>query len=282
MLEFCLGQRLFLAGRVAAEVALIIAATVTIPDQFRRTAVSYTEGVFNDKNRIKRWLQRQRLLTAIAAAAREKASVRLVLDFGSGSGELCKLLVHEYPNATIICYEPCSDLLAEAKHELQGVPRIEFYAAFSDLPTASVDVLFCLEVFEHIPVKARGNALNQIDQLVKHGSEVIFGVPVEVGLPALYKGLFRMSRRFGAFDARPLNVLRAVLGFPPKDRPLGMLPPDIEVHHEHLGFDHRIFRQHVAERFSLIKACASPFGLLGTWFNPEAYFIVMQRDCREL
>ncbi len=236
--------------------------------------MSYTEGVFNDKNSIKRWLQRQRLLTAVAAAAREKASVRLVLDFGSGSGELCKLLVHEYPNATIICYEPCSDLLAEAKHELRGVPRIEFYAAFSDLPAASVDVLFCLEVFEHIPATARGNALNQIDQLVKHGSEVIFGVPVEVGLPALYKGLFRMSRRFGAFDARPLNVLRAVVGFPPKDRPLGLLPPDVVVHHDHLGFDHRIFRQNIAERFSLIKASASPFEFLGTWCNPEAYFVV--------
>ena len=103
--------------------------------------MSYTEGGFHDKNSLKRWLQRQRLLTAVAAAAREKASVRLVLDFGSGSGELCKLLVHEYPNATIICYEPCSDLLAEAKHELRGVPRIEFYAAFSDLPAASVDGL---------------------------------------------------------------------------------------------------------------------------------------------
>lgn len=236
--------------------------------------MSYTQGVFNDKNSIKRWLQRQRLLTAVSTAAKERAGVRLVLDFGAGSGELCKLLVHAYPNATIICYEPCSDLLKEAKYELRDVPRIAFHAAFDELPTAAVDVLFCLEVFEHIPVTARANALGQIDQLVKHGSEVIFGVPVEVGVPALYKGLFRMSRRFGAFDARPLNVLRAVLGFPPTDRPLGVLPPDLQVHHDHLGFDHRVFRKHIVERFSLIKSSASPFGLLGTWFNPEAYFVV--------
>lgn len=247
---------------------------------FGSTAVSYREGVFNDKNRIKRWLQRERLRTAIGAAAEERSNVRCVLDFGSGSGELCKSLIDEYPNATIICYEPCSVLLTEAKRELQGVPRIEFYSVFNELPKACVDVLFCLEVFEHIPMGERANALNQIDQLIKHDAEVIFGVPVEVGVPALYKGLFRMNRRFGAFDARPLNVLRAVVGFPPKDRPLGLLPPDIEVHHEHLGFDHRIFRKHVAERFSLIKASASPFGMLGTWLNPEAYFVVMKRDRR--
>lgn len=242
--------------------------------------MSYTEGVFNDKNPIKRWLQRQRLRSAVGAAAKDKSRVRCVLDFGSGSGELCKTLLDEYPNAQIICYEPCSVLLTEARHELRGVPRIAFYSAFSDLPTACVDVLFCLEVFEHIPLPARSKALSQIDQLINDDSEVIFGVPVEVGVPALYKGLFRMTRRFGAYDARPLNVLRSVVGFPPKDRPLGLLPPDVEVHHEHLGFDHRIFRRHVAERFSLTRATASPFGILGTWLNPEAYFVAMKRDPR--
>jgi SAM-dependent methyltransferase len=239
--------------------------------------VSYTEGVFNDRNPVKRWLQRQRLYSAIGAAAKKKDGVRFVLDFGSGSGELCKSLVDEYPNATIICYEPCSDLLAEARQQLAGLPRVAFYSSFSELPKGCVDVLFCLEVFEHIPLKERANALNQIDELIKPEAEVIFGVPVEVGLPALYKGLFRMTRRFGAFDASPINVLRASIGFPPKNRPLGLLPPDVEVHHEHLGFDHRVFRRHISARFSRTKASASPFRILGTWFNPEAYFVVKKR-----
>lgn len=239
--------------------------------------MSYTEGVFNDKNPVKRWLQRRRLSSAIGVAATAKNNVRLVLDFGAGSGELCKSLVLEYPNATVICYEPCSDLLTEARRELSDLPRIEFYSAFSALPKGCADVLFCLEVFEHIPLEGRAKALDQIDDLIKPGAEVIFGVPVEIGLPALYKGLFRMSRRFGAYDARPINVLRAVAGFPPKNRPLGLLPPDVEVHHEHLGFDHRIFRRHVSERFARTSASASPFGMLGTWLNPEAYFVVRKR-----
>ena len=239
--------------------------------------VSYTEGVFRDRNPIKRWLQQQRLHSAIGFAQKAREDVRCVLDFGAGSGELCKYLVHEYPNATIICYEPCSDLLEEAKIELKGLPRVEFHASVDTIPQGQVDVLFCLEVFEHIPLSMRAKSLGEAGALLKEDGEAVFGVPVEVGLPALYKGMFRMSRRYGAYDARPKHVLMATLGMPPKDRPIGYLPPDVEVHNEHMGFDHRVFRKALAEQFSLAKASASPFPVLGTAVCPEAYFVVRKR-----
>ena len=239
--------------------------------------VSYTEGVFRDKNPIKRWLQRQRLASALGFTHKAREAVTCVLDFGAGSGELCKHLVHAYPNARIVCYEPCSDLLEEARRELAGLHRIEFASSFDALPTGQVEVLFCLEVFEHIPLSMRAKSLAEVDALLAPDAEVVFGVPVEIGLPALYKGMFRMSRRYGAFDARPKNVLLAALGMPPKDRPVGILPPDVEVHNEHMGFDHRVFRRAIAERFSLVRASASPFPALGTVANPEAYFVVRKR-----
>jgi hypothetical protein len=242
--------------------------------------VSYTEGVFRDRNPVKRWLQQQRLHSAIGFAQKARESVRCVLDFGAGSGELCKHLVTAYPNATIICYEPCSDLLEEARIELKDLPRVEFHASFEDIPKGQVDVLFCLEVFEHIPLSMRSTSLGQVDALLSQDAEVVFGVPVEVGLPALYKGVFRMTRRYGAFDARPKNVLLAALGMPPKERPVGILPPDVQVHNEHMGFDHRVFRKALAEQFALVKASASPFPVLGTSVNPEAYFVVRKRQGR--
>lgn len=236
--------------------------------------VSYTQGVFRDRNPIKRWLQQQRLHSAIGLAQKAREDVRCVLDFGAGSGELCKYLVRAFPNAAIICYEPCSDLLEEAKTELEGLPRVEFHAAFETIPKGRADLLFCLEVFEHIPLSMRARSLDQVAALLEPDGEAVFGVPVEVGLPALYKGMFRMSRRYGAFDARPKHVLMAALGMPPKDRPTGRLPPDVEVHNEHMGFDHRVFRKALAAQFYLKKASASPFPLLGTTLCPEAYFVV--------
>ena len=47
-------------------------------------SVSYTEGVFRDRNPIKRWLQQQRLHSAIGFAQKARESVRCVLDFGAG------------------------------------------------------------------------------------------------------------------------------------------------------------------------------------------------------
>lgn len=243
--------------------------------------VSYTEGVFRDRNPVKRWLQQQRLHSAIGFAQKARESVACVLDFGAGSGELCKHLVHAYPNATIICYEPCSDLLEEARIELKGLSRVEFHGAFDTIPTGQVDVLFCLEVFEHIPLSIRSSSLAEVDALLKDDGEAVFGVPVEVGLPALYKGMFRMSRRYGAYDAKPKHVLMAALGMPPKDRPIGYLPPDVEVHNEHMGFDHRGFRRDLAGQFTLTKASASPFPALGTAVCPEAYFVGKKRVLRK-
>ncbi len=243
--------------------------------------VSYTEGVFRDRNPIKRWLQQQRLHSAIGFASKTRESVRCVIDFGAGSGELCKHLVQAYPNATIICYEPCSDLLAEARIELKGLPRVEFHAAFDTLPQGQADLLFCLEVFEHIPLSMRAQSLGQVAALLTDEGEAVFGVPVEIGLPALYKGMFRMSRRYGAFDARPKHVLMATLGMPPKERPIGRLPPSVEVHNEHMGFDHRVFRDDLGERFAVQTASASPFPVLGTAACPEAYFVVKKRVLRK-
>jgi len=239
--------------------------------------VSYTEGVFRDRNPIKRWLQQQRLHSAIGFAQKAREEVRCVLDFGAGSGELCKYLVRAYPNATIICYEPCSDLLEEARIELKDLPRVEFHASFETIPKGQADLLFCLEVFEHIPLSMRAKSLGEVGALLKSDGEAVFGVPVEVGLPALYKGMFRMSRRYGAFDAKPKHVLMATLGMPPRERPIGYLPPDVEVHNEHMGFDHRVFRKALAEQFALKKASASPFPVLGTLVCPEAYFVVRKR-----
>lgn len=239
--------------------------------------VSYTEGVFRDRNPVKRWLQQQRLHSALGFARQDREAVRRVIDFGAGSGELCKYLVQAYPNASIVCYEPCSDLLEEARIELAGLPQVEFHASFDGIAPAQADLLFCLEVFEHIPLSMRARSLAEVGALLADDGEAVFGVPVEVGLPALYKGLFRMSRRYGAYDARPKHVLMATLGMPPQDRPVGRLPPDVEVHNEHMGFDHRTFRRALAQEFRLSKASASPFPLLGTALCPEAYFVVRKR-----
>ena len=239
--------------------------------------LSYTEGVFNDKNSIKRWLQRQRLISAMRLAPDADQNINTIVDFGAGNGELCKLLISKYPHAKIICYEPAPSLFAEAQQQLAGLPNIEFCSEVKSIPSSSADLLFCLEVFEHLPENTTIRTFEEIGNIVNERATIVIGVPVEIGIPAIYKGLFRMKRRLGAYDANVKNVFLSAIGLPPKNRPLSEIGPDLLVHSEHTGFDHREFCKKISQKFLLQKKSSSPLPILGTFFNPEAYFVLRSK-----
>ncbi len=120
--------------------------------------------------------------------------------------------------------------------------------------------------------------MNQINNLLACEGKAIIGVPVEIGFPALYKGIFRMFRRFGQFDAIPKHVLCATFGFPPKERPLSEITPGFYFHYVHTGFDHRNLHTLLCEQFTLQQVTSSPFSFFGLWLNPEAYFVIKKKS----
>jgi SAM-dependent methyltransferase len=238
--------------------------------------VSYSGQTFADSNPVKRWLQRRRLESAISVAGGARPP-RAICDFGAGNGELCKRLAARHPGARIVCYEPAGALLAEARENLRALGgRIEYRGERDRLGDGEFDVVYCLEVFEHLPAQERAAALATLARILAAGGLAVIGVPVETGLPALYKGLFRMTRRFGAFDATPSHVLRAFLGRPP-ERPVAEIAPGLRFHFDHLGFDHRRFARELRERFVVAGHSTSPFELPGAWIMPEVNFVVSAR-----
>jgi SAM-dependent methyltransferase len=235
--------------------------------------MAYSDITFNDKNFIKRWLQKRRLVVATHIVD-SHCKPRCVLDFGSGNGELCKLIAQRFPSARIVCYEPTPSLMIEAKENLADLSQVDFCVDINDIVDDSVDLIFCLEVFEHLPQIETENALNQFIRLLRSEGGAVVGVPVEVGIPALYKGIFRMMRRFGSFDASIKNVLLAALYFPPKQRPVSEIAPGFAFHFEHMGFDYRNLEADLRRHFSFKKITTSPFSILGRWLNPEVNFLV--------
>src|SRR5215831_799502 len=149
--------------------------------------MSYAEITFKDKNPIKRWIHRQRLLSAIKLCRRLSQPIGAICDFGAGNGELCKLAAASYPEARIICYEPAPSLLAEARANLSNVSNVELCQDIGTVSPGTLDVVFCLEVFEHLPPEETTDALRTIFGLLKPEGTAVVGVPVEVGFPALYK-----------------------------------------------------------------------------------------------
>lgn len=237
--------------------------------------MDYASITFKDRNPVKRWLQKRRLFAALRLAAGARPAV--ICDFGAGNGELLKLLSPVFPEATLICYEPTPRLLEEARQNLKDIPRVRFTDTAGGIDTGSVDMLCCLEVFEHLPLRETADTLAVINRVLSAQGTATFGLPVEIGIPALYKGLFRMTRRFGDFDANFSNVFAAVAGHPPAERPCGEIAPGFRYHFAHMGFDHRRFRKVLEASFRIRKTTFSPFPLLGAAVNPEVYFSCVKK-----
>ena len=231
---------------------------------------TYDETTLRDRSAIKRWLQRRRLHDALACLD-ERMSPRVIIDFCGGCGELSKRLAARFPEASIYCYEPSSWYLEEARENFAGMERITLVPSVDLLPKGTCDLLYCNEVFEHFPPAETQQAIGQIVELLSPDGAAVIGVPIEIFIPALLKGAFRMTRRYGAYDARWSTVLRASLGLPATDRPVVDMGPG-PFHIPHLGFDHRSFERRLERDFAIVRRRTSPISWLGTFLNNEIYY----------
>ena len=237
--------------------------------------MNYADITFKDPNHIKRWLQYRRLKTALQLSNNylNNKNKYSICDFGAGNGELCKLLAHRYIKSIITCYEPTPELYDEAKLNLLNYD-INLIDDINSVSSDSLDIIFCLEVFEHLPSLETQEVFNAFLKLLRPNGIIIVGIPVEVGIPALYKGVFRMIRRYGSYDANIKNITKSFIGNPPSKRPLIEIAPGFNYHSAHMGFDHRNFEKQCKTHFEIIKKSSSPFNIFGSFFMPELNFVM--------
>lgn len=233
----------------------------------------YANITRDDPNAIKRLIHQRRFDDALNLVQSDRDPA-VIIDFGGGDGEFCRRLALRFPSARVICFEPTDFLRSEAVSALCNSSNAEVIGSLADLPRESADIVFCMEVFEHLPEKETLNSLEAIDQLLRRDGRAIIGVPVEVFLPALFKGMFRMVRRYGDVDATVWNVVRASVGAPPRNRPVGMIADGLPYHFRHMGFDYRRFVKILRDRFAVQKTRGSPVTLLPPWLNNEVYYVL--------
>jgi SAM-dependent methyltransferase len=239
--------------------------------------MAYADLTTRDPNRFKRWLQRHRFADAVALVPLGGAAPLRILDFGGGDGELVRQMALRRSVQACV-YEPTPRVMAEAKEKLSGLPGVEFAPSLHSIESESFDYVFCLEVFEHLPPAETDVAFAEMRRLVKRNGFVVIGVPHEIFLPALIKGLFRMTRRYGAFDASPRTVLAAVVGRPPSERPVMQISPGLAYYGAHLGFDYRDLERKLHAQFRLVRRWFSPVPMLGSALNSEVYYLLQRSD----
>lgn len=236
--------------------------------------MTYADITIHDRNPIKRWLQRRRFSDVITAIKSPRLREKLrILDFGAGNGELVRQMARIRAIEASV-YEPTPFLMAEARENLSGLDGVAFVDSLGSVESAVFDYVFCLEVFEHLPDKETISAIMEIRRLLKPDGAAVIGVPHELFVPALVKGIFRMSRRYGDFDASPSNIIAAVLGHPPRPRPTSEISSGFGFHFHHLGFDFRILEQKLRKHFEVSQKWFSPFPHLGALLNSEVYFLL--------
>ena len=145
-----------------------------------------------------------------------------------------------------------------------------------------MDLVFCLEVFEHLPPAETENALRAIDQLLKPGGKLVVGVPVEIGIPALYKGFYRISQRWVRRDAdlenaNLRNVMRSFLGRRLPNRRVYEIAPGLNFYFEHTGLTTAVSRTICGSVSTFCDMAACPFPMLGAWLMPEICFVAAKR-----
>lgn len=236
--------------------------------------VTYESMTHGDRNPLKRWLQNRRLDDAIDLIP---DAAQAVVDFGGGDGVLTARLAARRPAVLVTCFEPEPIFCWEAEKRLRGTDRVSLVAREADIADNWAQAVVCCEVFEHLPDAQADAALDQIARMLAPGGVLIVGVPVEVGPPALAKGLFRLLRRPGALDARPDQIWRACLHRPHGPRFVADIAEGRPYHPLHIGFDHRALQSRLSSRFDLILARGSPWRALPATLNSEIYFVAKKR-----
>jgi SAM-dependent methyltransferase len=234
----------------------------------------YSSLTVNDPSRLKRLVHRARFAHALRPLASWGADFPgSILDVGAGDGRLCLALAARFPRAELVCYEPADMLRQQAEQLLSHLPHAAIVDDWTALAGRRFDAIFCLEVLEHLPGRETRELIDKIATVAARESRVVFSVPNEIHAAGLAKGVFRMLRRYGSFDATPGNVARAALGLRPRRRPLARIAQNRRYYFHHLGFDYRRLQRMLERRFVVVERYGSPFVGLPLACNTELFFV---------
>jgi len=152
---------------------------------------SYAVSTYESPSAIKRWLHKQRFCDAIKILNPQKSDV--ILDYGCGDGYLLRV-VHESGIAQeqLFGYEPAQEMFNQAKVQLNS--GIALFSSLNQIKDQKFTKVICMDTCEHLHEPELNILLNSIRNLLDDNGKVIFSVPIEIGIPAIFKNTFRFIK----------------------------------------------------------------------------------------
>jgi len=229
--------------------------------------MSYYSSTYDSPNPLIRYAHRQRLSTAIKLV--DISPELHLLDYGCGDGLFLRELAARYRCADrLFGYEPYMKALPDSQTTIFR----DWTAVEENFPPKwPASIVTCFEVLEHFSPEAQERALVAMKSVLAKDGRAIVSVPIECGLPAVPKNVFRWLRHGRKQpDVYNLgNIARSIVATP---IPACRTGSD---YLSHMGFYYRDLEKVFEKHFSIISRSFSPFPWLGAQFNSQVFYVLV-------
>lgn len=204
-----------------------------------------------------------RRLSQAASLLELKPDTR-VLDYGCGDGGFFYELEKYIDPKQMVGFDPAY----LDQMDFEGATTYSDAQELVDNHSEEFDVVFCMEVCEHLTSDAMHILFENISKCCKKDAVIIFGVPIETGLSGFIKNIYRCVKggRQNATVGRAFKSLFN-LWIPRPHFSNGVI-------WSHLGFDHRSFSEYLPlGGYRVDRKVCLPAKPLGSLLNNEIYYI---------
>lgn len=237
------------------------------------------------RDRLISWTHQSRFTVGLELA--EEFAGERILDYGSGDGTfLAMAMSAPHPPARAVGAELDPTVVGDCNTrfaDLEGLAFVPIPSLDGEEHAGAYDAVFCMEVLEHVvnldPV------FDQFARLLAPDGKLMISVPVETGLPLIFKQTYRTIAGWRGIGDYPgvtpytFGELFASL-FPGSRqhirRPVHLAPNGF-ASHDHKGFNWRHLLDLLSRRFTHEKTIASPVPALTPYFASQVWLQFRKR-----
>jgi len=152
----------------------------------------YSRMTYNNRWRIKRWSHNTRFSVALKLAKAYSINQERFLDYGAGDGYFATIIRKEFPNSNIVAFDPSPSMLKSIRKTCEQDHLTLATGNLSEV-TDKFDVIFCLEVLEHLQDEEIVKTISMWRNAVSAGGIAVISVPIETGAAGFVKNLIRKA-----------------------------------------------------------------------------------------